>query len=683
MDFFEHQDRARRMTWRLVGLLLAAMTLVILAVYGAAVLLEGMWHSGQRGLTLLWVQPRLFGLVALGTTALVGAAAWIRTRSLDAGGGAVALSMGARQVLPTSAEGRERVLLNVVEEMAIASGLPVPFVFVLDGEPGINAFAAAATPEDAAVVLTEGALAHLDRDELQGVVGHEFSHLLNGDTRLNMRLVGLLYGLSVLGQAGLLLLRVGSGPRHRVGSRRGGGAWPLMAFGAILWLAGSVGRLAARVIKAALSRQREYLADAASVQFSRNPRGLVGALKKVGGLGTQPDVQAPGAEEFSHLFFCEAFEHSWLAGLFATHPPLHDRIRRMEPGFRGDFPAMVALPAPTPTPLGAPPPRGAGAADPLAVAAFSALDDVPVRAATRPAGGGAGQRFDLEAASVVGRVGAPDAADMRWGGEALQAMPEALRRASAEPFDALALLFALLLHEEPEARARQEAVLARLGPAGIADHAHGLRVHAAALDPRLRLPLVETLVPALRRLSERQRRAVMACVDGLAEADGERSVFEYALRRMLLRRLLDNLGGQTSLRPQVLSARPLAAACSTVLSALAWAGHDEPKLVGAAFRQARDRLPPALRAHTALLESERCTFSSVDEALDRLAGAVPHAKRAFVDACAHCVAADGRVSVEEAELLRTVAEAVRCPIPPLVPRFEAPAGPVVAAGGNP
>ncbi len=659
MNFFEHQDRARRMTWRLIGLLLLAIASVVLVVYAASVVAEAGWHVGQEGPGFVWIQPRLLVFVAVATLGLMGIAALVRMRALDSGGGAIALSLGARQVLPARAEGRERVLLNVAEEMAIAAGMPVPYVFVLPNEPGINAFAAAASPRDAAVVVTQGALEHLDRDELQGVIGHEYSHLLNGDTRLNMRLVGLLHGLTVLGQTGLLLLRASSGAgtatRHRGVSTRGGGPWPLFFIGATLWLAGSLGLLAARIIKAAVSRQREFLADAAAVQFSRNRDGLAGALKKIGGQGRTAAIQSPSAEEFSHLFFSEAFRHNWLGGLFATHPPLTERIKRLDPSFRGRFGEVSTRRIETSS--------GQGSARRAEPGQQSALDGEPV-GGPAPA---AQERFDLAPESVIGRVGAPTSDDLRWGGEALAAMPDVLRDAASQPFDALALLYALTLHEEPTHRAAQETALARMGPRGVARRAGQLKQHCDQLDQRLRLPLVETLVPTLRRLSDRQRRAVMASVDALVDADGARSVFEYALRRMLLRRLMEP-GARAPAKPQVLSIRPLAAACSTILSALAWAGHEESAAVGVAFRKGAARLPPALRTRANLREAKACTFAAMDKALECVEGSVPYAKRAFVDACAHCVVADGQVTVEEAELLRSVAEAVGCPIPPLLPR---------------
>ena len=649
MDFFDQQDRARRMTWRLVGLLFIAMTLVVLVVYAVAVLVEGIRHIKEGGLILDWSQPRMFLLVALATVGLVSVAAWMRIRALDAGGGAVALALGGRQVLRGRGEGSEGVLLNVVEEMAIAAGMPVPFVFILDDEAGINAMAAATQAEDAAVVVTSGALERLSRDELQAVIGHEFSHLLNGDTRLNMRLVALLHGLMVLSAAGLLMLRFGArGSRRR---RPGAGLW-LLLVGAAVWLAGAVGLLSARLIKAAVSRQREYLADAAAVQFSRNPTALAGALKKIGRRPKAQSIHAEGAEEFSHLFFCEAFERGWLAGIFATHPPLIERIRRLEPGFRGDLSASGAQTV------------AAGLASSLAgdhgaaPAAVPAQNEVPIPTASK-------QRFALPPETVIGRVGAPTAADISWGAEARQAIPEVLQKAAAEPFDALATLFALLLQDETEARAKQEAILLRLAPTGVAARAQALQGPIAALDERLRLPLVETLMPALRRLSEPQRRGIVACTDRLAEADGVHSVFEYALRRTLLRRLLKQ-PQQTRLRPQALAIRPLAAATSTVLSALAWAGHDSPKEVGAAFRKAIERLPPPIRTRTNLQEREAGAFAAIDKALDQLLNAAPQNKKAFVDACAHCVAADGQVTAAEAELLRTVVEAIGCPLPALL-----------------
>lgn len=651
MNFFEHQDRAKRMTWRLLGMLAVAMVVLVVAVYVVAVGVEAAWHGRSGGGGVRWVQPHLFAWVALGMCALVGVAAWSRTRALDAGGGTVALALGGRQLLPARAQDEERVLLNVVEEMAIAAGLPVPFVFVLEGEPGINAFAAATTSADAAIAVTRGALTHLSRDELQGVIGHEFSHLLHGDSQLNLRLVGLLHGLIALSQAGVLLMRIGSGARP-VGITRRRGAWPFFLVGLALFFVGGLGQLAARIIKAAVSRQREFLADAAAVQFSRNPDGLAGALRKIEALAEHGSLRADAAGEFSHLFFANALAEGWLAGFFATHPPLSERIRRLRPGWLAQRPRGGTGPGRTSAD-----PRQRAAPAPVSALPAGFMDDL-------------GGRFALAPESIVARVGAPTAADGQWSSVALAALPPELREATEEPFDALALLFALLLQDEAPVWATQEAILLRLAPHGMAARSQGLRPALAKLDGRLRLPLVELLMPALRRLSGAQGEAVLKCVDALAAADDQHSVFEYALRRMLMRRLLGHLEDTASRSAQLVAVQPLAASSAIVLSALAWAGHERPQAVGVAFRAAAARLPPAVRSRCQLREKEACTFGALDAALDRIGAAVPHARAAFIDACAHCVAADGAVTVEEAELLRTVAEAVGCPIPPLVPGLD-------------
>src|SRR5690606_28971990 len=250
------------------------------------------------------------------------------------GGSVVAGLLGGLPVNPATDDPDERRLVNVVEEMAIASGVPVPAIYVLPGEESINAFAAGYGVHDAAVAVTRGALKHLTRDELQGVIAHEFSHILNGDMRLNIRLIGLLHGLLLLALIGRVLLR--SGGRSRGRRKEKGGSVQVALIGLGLVLLGYIGVFFGKLIKAAASRQREYLADAAAVQFTRNPEGIAGALKKIGALGAGSRIVHPRAEELSHLYFASGLRSSF-AGLFATHPPLVERIRRIDPSFSGDF----------------------------------------------------------------------------------------------------------------------------------------------------------------------------------------------------------------------------------------------------------------------------------------------------------------------------------------------------------
>jgi Zn-dependent protease with chaperone function len=345
MDFFEAQDVARQRTRYLVVLFIAAVVAIIFVLYAAAHLLVYKVATNEP-----WVRfdPGLFGLVAAGVLLVVGSGSGFRTMQLRRGGPAVAELLGGRRISQETTDPDERRLVNVVEEMALASNIPVPAIYVLDNEEGINAFAAGHTPEDAAVAVTRGTLQSLSRDELQGVIAHEFSHIFNGDMRLNLRLMGLLFGILLLAVVGRMLLQVGpasmrGGARRAGGGKRGGGDSRVILIGLVLLMVGYIGVLFARLIQAAISRPREDLADAAAVQFTRNPDGLAGALRKI---GASREAGGPGgrvwnahAEEAGHFFFANNLT-GFAAQLFATHPPLAERIRRIDPSFRGDFDAL-------------------------------------------------------------------------------------------------------------------------------------------------------------------------------------------------------------------------------------------------------------------------------------------------------------------------------------------------------
>ena len=231
--------------------------------------------------------------------------------------------------------------------MAIASGTPTPPVYMMQEEPGINAFAAGFTPSDAVVGVTRGCVGQLSRDELQGVIGHEFSHILNGDMRLNIRLMGVLFGILVVGLIGSILLRsslYGSALQSR--SSRGNSTQVLLIIGGVLMLVGFIGTLVGNLIKASVSRQREFLADASAVQFTRNPSGIAGALKKIGGFEAGSEMMNPHAPESSHMFFGRAVS-SGFNSLFATHPPLEERIARLDSSWQPDGETRRSAPVST------------------------------------------------------------------------------------------------------------------------------------------------------------------------------------------------------------------------------------------------------------------------------------------------------------------------------------------------
>ncbi len=657
MNFFEHQDEARRRTRLLIGLFVAAIFVIVVAVYVLAIGTE-IWtvtefDTGMSDVEFppLW-QPELFTWVTTMVFVVMGYAAFSKRRELDSGGAAVAVALGGRQVLPNTAQPGERKLMNIVEEMAIASGTPVPFVFILDGEPNINAFAAGYTYEDAAIAVTRGCMEQLSRDELQGVIAHEFSHLHNGDSRLNLQLITALHGLLGLSGVGRFLIRFGTG------GRRSQGGWPLAVVGIALWLLGLVGVGFGYLIQAAVSRQREFLADASAVQFTRNKDGISGALRKIGDLTQGAAIEHHGAAEMSHLFFGDCRPDRFFAGIMATHPPLPIRIGRIEQlapeVVAGDTPITSAL-APVGLDLAhgtilAAAPGGSGAAksDAGEVAAAPAQRHVSPQAA-------------------VDSIGQPTSAHVEHSTQLIDALPIAAVAAARETFSAIAMVLVLLLDSRDEERAHQLETLRGIITAGLVDEVRRLEPMLAATPARLRLPLVELAVPALRQLRGAQRQKFVAAVEAMIDADRSRSIFEHALSHILLRRLVRDAGGHGHHDVKHRTVQSIAGNVTTILSALAWAGQQEPVAAAAAFAAAAHRVPGAFATQVRLEPREHCEFDAVDRALTRLEHATPGLRHHVVDACAHCVLFDEKVTDEEADLLRALAEVLGCPMPPFLP----------------
>lgn len=612
MDFFGAQDRARQRTGWLVALFALALAGIVAVVYAAAV-------AGMGG--ALW-QPELFAFVTIGVTLVVGLASLSRTASLRRGGGAsVAERLGGRRVEPNAPGSADRKLLNVVEETAIAAGAPVPAVYVLEHEAGINAFAAGYGPDDAVVAVTRGALDQLTRDELQGVVAHEFSHIMNRDMRLNIRLTGLIFGILALGLAGRLVLR--SGFYARGGGKRGQGAAVALVLGLALLIAGYVGVLVGRIIRAAVSRQREFLADAAAVQFTRNPAGLAGALRKVGGQGSQ--LESAGAEEFSHFFFASGLRSGLAGAVLSTHPPLEERIARIE-GIKLEGPPR--RPAAT---------RSASEAGALG---FAGAPTASAPAAPRP--------------SAQPERPAPRPIDAVPTGS-VQPVPPALREGAHDPFSAVALCYAILIAADPTTRRAQEALLADTVSEPLFREVQRLLPHADTLSAGARLPLLDLAAPALRELSDAQADRLASTLDALAQVDQQLSIFEFALKTTVRYRLAathgaDPEGGRNRLDTH-------RASLYILLSALAMAGQEATEAVQAAFRAGTRPFVGAPSMPVA------CTADDVQHALDRLASLREADRERVLEACMAVVFYD-RVLVEgEAYLMHAIAAALRLPVP--------------------
>ena len=599
LDFFGAQTRARRNTGVLVvSFVLAWLLTIALVDVGLAAVL-----GGDPALLLLPVAAGVSLVVLLGS-------AFHAMRLAAGGGDAVARMLGGRAVDRETKDPAERRLVNVVEEMSIAAGLPVPRLYVLDREPGINAFAAGFTPERSVVAVTRGALQELDRDELQGVMAHELSHVLNADTRLSTRLMAMVGGLTVLALLGRMLLRVDGD--------RGDGRGRAVALGAglCLMVAGSVGAFFGRVIRLAVSRQREFLADAAAVQFTRNPEGLASALAKIARQGSK--LSSPQAVEASHLFFADGLG-DFLSSLLATHPPVEERIRRLAP--QGTFPVEGRSP-----PGGIPP---------------------------RPP-------VEEPAAAAVASVGRPGPQDVARAGDLLARLPAVATRAAREPSGARALACALLLDRDEPIRARQLVPLER--DAAVLAEVRRLAPEAGVVAQEDRMALLDLALPALDHLSPPQAAALAEDLSAIAAA-GRATVFEWALQRIVRRRLAPLLGGRPSTPERARTLEEVQVECLEILSTLAWAGQREPALAQKALEAGLR--PLGVSEPWRLLPPGRMDAAGLDAALARLDEAAPPLKARILSACTACTLADGRVLPTEDEIVRAVAASLGCPMPPL------------------
>jgi hypothetical protein len=535
--------------------------------------------------------------------------------------------------------------------MAIASGVPVPQVFVMDQEQGINAFAAGHSTSDAAVSVTRGCMKRLTRDELQGVIGHEFSHILNGDMRLNLRLMGIIFGIVCLAVIGRILLQI------RGGSRRDRNPLPLL--GLILVVVGWIGVFFGRLIQAAVSRQREFLADASAVQFTRNPAGLSGALKKIGGLGAGSKLEAAHAGEASHMFFGNGMGES-LFGLMATHPPLEERIRAIDPNWEGKFPGVADASGRDEDELISGIIGGAGLP-----AGLDAGRLVPAAARFAPP--------PVAAPGVMTNFGNVTTAHLHYAVEMRNAFAPAVQNAARDPLGASALIYALLISTDPEMRARQLQLVAEQVSGSAREETARLLPDVAPIAANTKLPLVDLALPALRRFSPAQYRQFRVAIQQLIEADGEVDLFEYVLQKIVLRHLDPHFNGARKTPVQYYAIKPLAEDCAVLLSAVAHVGADDAAQAQAAFQQGAQRLVSHAQVPLGFIPADRCDLPQVDAALNRLCQAVPQIKKNVITACAETVAADGVIQEMEAELLRAIADTLDCPMPPFLQPAQAAA----------
>lgn len=636
MNFFERQAAARRASFRLMFLFAFAVLGIVCAI--DFVVWAALAANDERTSAQI---VAIVAVVSILTIAVIGLGSLYRIASLRGGGAAIAMQVGGTPVPEQTRDPQLRRLRNVVEEISIASGVPMPQLYVLEHEAGINAFAAGYTPADAAVAVTRGALERLNRDELQGVVAHEFSHVLNGDMRLNIRLIGVLFGILMLALIGRRVLE------HARFGGRGRDAAALVVAALTAMAIGYLGLFFGRMIKAGVSRSRELLADASAVQFTRQTTGLSGALKKIAGLHEGAKLEHAGeAEEVSHMLFGDGIG---LSGLFATHPPLLQRIQALEPSFRPDHLSQLSLRWRTDPPNGLEEDLRLG----LAGGATGVLPPVRSEVLVTPA-------------MVAAQVAQPQPDDYRRADIIAAQLSESLRALAAQRDDVVALVLALLLDGDATVQDRQHAeIAARLGR-DRAVMAKALRDEQLVdLHPMLRLPLASLCFPMLCRRPRPEMSRVLDTIHAVVNTDARVSVFEYCLGTLLKQQLRASL--DPSRQPQF-GRRRIADGrreIATLLAVIAMAGHDDGHDALRAYLAGMQRVLP--RDHIDFVVPTEGVVA-LEPAWPVLDALDPHGKQLLVEAVTAAVSHDGRIRVVESELLRTVCAVLHCPLPPMLER---------------
>ncbi|HHX8331705.1 TPA: M48 family metallopeptidase [Vibrio diabolicus] len=611
MNFFDHQDTARQRT----GLLVFLFSLAVVTITGLVSVLSIGIYYGVTGEHFDQETALTYVLLCFaGVLLVVAISSMVRLSALTSNGGrGVAESIGGKLISSNTLDAKHRQLLNVVEEMAIASGIPVPPVYVMQEERGINAFAAGMSIDDAVIGVTQGALDSFTRDELQGVIAHEFSHILNGDMRLNTRLIGVLFGITCIAHFGHLVL---DNTHHtsrvsRSSSDSDKGFAVIMLIAIICLVLGWIGTLFGSMIKAAISRQREFLADARAVQFTRNDQGIAGALKKIGSHMAGSSLNTKASDEMSHMMFGQS-KLSGFSGLFATHPPLEERIRRIEPGWDGSFSQSSHRPT-------------------------TSFENDNVSGFTS----GTSTQPEKPTTAELSEVGQ----------QLLNQLPSELIDIAREPYSARFIAFALIFDGSELQREMIKSHIPNVSQAQLLPWLdYDLPLH-------LRFPLLELSIPALKSLSEGQKNRLCQVLRELSQTDDHYSLAEWCVINLLEKQLLESYG----CTKQIQSLKQLKESVFWLLRELAWVSHSQPEDAQRAFSSALT----CLGFNDAELQPANKNWGLNRAALELLLQLKPKSRRLFVKACRLAIESDGKVTVAEGELYRVIACFLEVPEPPL------------------
>ena len=642
MNFFESQDRVSRNTTLLVVLFVLAVIALIIMTNVLIVIVFGFIDSQQLrdGETLTrQMDWKTFAAVGAGVSVVVLAGSLYKIMALSAGGKVVAESLSGQLIARNTQDLNQRKLLDVVEEMAIASGTPAPPVYLLANEQGINAFAAGLSPRDAVIGVTQGAIERLSREQLQGVIAHEFSHIFNGDMRLNIRLMGALNGILILGMLGYYLLYSASFSGRRRGNDKGGGGILALAIG--LMAIGFAGTFFGALIRAAVSRQREYLADASAVQFTRNPNGIAGALKRIGGLEAGSRVENPGAPEVSHAFFAQGIS-GFMQMLSATHPPLAKRILRIDPQWDGKFDSSDRPDAAR-----------------VEVQAGEAKT-MTRQAAVNKVGAFAAGAAVADVMTAMDRIGNPKQEAVDYVRSLLSELPVVIKEAAREPHGARAIIYSMLLDKGQKVRARQLKQLQDYADPDVYALTLTLMPQMDDLDIKFRLPVIDIAIPALKQLSLSQYKSFRGNLIALIEMDSRVDLLEWSLQKILFRHLDGQFFKPAPMKARYSDPGRLKKEIELVLSVMARAGAQDQSEVEGAFGASVQALESS---GLALLAKDQIRIADLDRALGKLDQLKPLAKYRLLKACVASIWHDQRATAVEVELFRVFAAVLDCPVP--------------------
>ena len=639
MNFFEAQDKARRNTsWLLLLFIFAVAGLIFLTnllllgvqVYSNTGLFDFSFEALQN-----YYSWKTFIGVTIGVGLLIFAGSLYKTLSLSGGGAAVAEMLGGQLVPQSTTDLQERRLLNVVEEMAIAAGMPIPQVYLLD-DLSINAFAAGQTPANTVIGVTRGTLSRLSREELQGVIAHEFSHIFNGDMRLNIRLIGVLHGILLIGMIGYFIVRSLRFSRGSRSSKGGGGIAAIAALGIGLMVIGYAGTFFGQWIKAVVSRQREYLADSSAVQFTRNKDSIAGALKKIGGEGAGSYIESPTAPEYSHAFFANGISSFWQS-LFATHPPLEKRIKKIDPRWDGNFLYSEVTQSSVAADTAKKPASGVAAKMAITAAILSSAEQ------------------------AISQVGTLNEENIEYVRSLIIAIPTLLRNASQSAYSARAVIYAILISRQAE-KEQAWTILKQHADQSMPALTEEYLSEIKILDENLKLPLLEICINALRELSTNQYLQFERTINKIIIADKKVDLNEWIIQRLVLQQLNEHFGLRKPAKAKHASLSAVKSEVETLLSLIAYVEHKDDSEAAKAFDQGKKEI-----GATALNIIARQDFSlkSLDQSLDNLMQLKPLVKPRILRACVATILADGKATTGGIELVRTISICLDCPMPPM------------------